>query len=160
MQKKRIFTGIATALITPFKNGEVDYDSFGKFIDWQIDEGIDALVGAGTTGEGSTLTDDEHVKVIEYTVDRANGKVPVIAGTGSNDTLYAINLTKTACKAGVDGVISTNEYGGSAVTSIAGDWNIIGTTDLKIKYIGYPSLWLRDIFIENQKGSNYEKEFN
>jgi 4-hydroxy-tetrahydrodipicolinate synthase len=110
MQKKRIFTGIATALITPFKNVEVDYDSFGKFIDWQIAEGIDALVVAGTTGEGSTLTDDEHVKVIEYTVDRANGKVPVIAGTGSNDTLYAINLTKTACKAGVDGVLVVSPY--------------------------------------------------
>lgn len=110
MAKKTIFEGIATALVTPFKNGEVDYASFGKFIDWQIDEGIDALVVCGTTGEGSTLSDDEHVKAIEFTVERANGKVPVIAGTGSNDTEYALKLTDDACRAGVDGVLVVTPY--------------------------------------------------
>ncbi len=110
MSKKRIFTGIATALITPFKNGAIDFDAFGKFIDWQIEEGIDGLVVAGTTGEGSTLTDEEHVKAIEFTVDRANGRVPVIAGTGSNDTEYALKLTDDANRTGVDGILVVTPY--------------------------------------------------
>ena len=92
-----IFKGIATALITPFTaSGEVDYDAYGRLIDWQIDSGIDAIVSCGTSGEGPTLSDAEHKEVVRYAVERANGRVPVIAGTGSNDTAYAVELTKFA----------------------------------------------------------------
>ena len=108
--KKSIFTGAATAIVTPFKNGEVDYDSFGKFIDFQIDGGIDALVIAGTTGEGSTLSHEEHCKVMEYAFERAAGRVPMIAGTGSNDTAYGIELSKYACDIGYDGLLIVTPY--------------------------------------------------
>ncbi len=105
-----VFTGAATAIITPFRNGSVDYESFGRLIDWQISEGISAIVAAGTTGEGSTLTDSEHREVIRFCVERAAGRVPIIAGTGSNDTAYAINLTKFACDAGADAVLLVTPY--------------------------------------------------
>lgn len=109
--KKTIFKGAATAIVTPMhENGTVDYDSLGRFIDWQIAEGINAIVSAGTTGEGSTLTHEEHCKVIEYTVSRVGGRVPVIAGTGSNDTAYALELTKAACDAGADAVLVVTPY--------------------------------------------------
>ena len=106
-----IFKGIATALITPFKaNGEVDYDAYGRLIDWQIECGIDALVSCGTTGEGPTLTDEEHREVIRYCVERTAGRVPVIAGTGSNDTAYAIDLTKFSCDVGADAMLVVTPY--------------------------------------------------
>ena len=106
-----IFKGIATALITPFKaNGEVDYDAYGRLIDWQIESGIDALVSCGTTGEGPTLTDEEHREVIRYCVERTAGRVPVIAGTGSNDTAYAIDLTKFSCDVGADAMLVVTPY--------------------------------------------------
>ena len=108
--KKTVFTGIATALITPLTENGVDYDAFGRLIDWQCDEGIDALVVCGTTGESSTLTDAEHKGAINYAVKRVNGRVPVIAGTGSNDTDYALELTKYACNSGVDGVLLVTPY--------------------------------------------------
>ena len=108
--KPILFTGAATAIITPFDEKGVDYASFGKLIDWQIEQGIDAIVVAGTTGEASTLTDEEHKKVIKYCVDRAAGAVPVIAGTGSNDTDYAIGLTQYADKAGADGMLLVTPY--------------------------------------------------
>ena len=108
--KKEIFEGIATALITPITEKGIDYDAFGKLIDWQIEEGINALVVCGTTGEASTLTDDEHRDAIAYAVKRAAGRVPIIAGTGSNDTAYAIELTKHACEVGADGVLVVTPY--------------------------------------------------
>ena len=92
----QIFQGVATAIVTPLTENGVDYDRFGKLIDWQIAEGVDAIVAAGTTGEASTLDDDEHRAVIKYAVERVNGRVPVIAGTGSNDNAYALDLTKYA----------------------------------------------------------------
>ena len=98
--KKTLFKGVATALITPLNENGVDFDKLGALIDWQIDSGIDALVVCGTTGESSTLTDEEHRAVIKYSVERANGRTPIIAGTGSNDTVYAIDLTKEACDLG------------------------------------------------------------
>ena len=91
--KKRIFTGCATALVTPLDENGVNFDAYGRLIDWQIEEGVDALVVAATTGEGSTLSDVEHKAVVRYAVERVNGRVPVIAGTGSNDTAYGIQLT-------------------------------------------------------------------
>ena len=108
--KKTVFKGAATAIITPFKGGKVDYEAVGRLIDWQIAEGISAIVAAGTTGEGSTLTDAEHREVIRFCVERAAGRVPVIAGTGSNDTAYAIDLTKFACDAGADAMLLVTPY--------------------------------------------------
>ena len=95
--KNTVFTGVATAIVTPLNENGVDYEAFERLIEWQIEEGINAIVVAGTTGEGSTLTDEEHKAVIKFAVDKIAGRVPVIAGTGSNDTAYAIKLTKYAC---------------------------------------------------------------
>lgn len=108
--KKTVFTGAATAIITPFKNGEVDYDAFGSLIEVQINNGIDAIVAAGTTGEASTLTDKEHIDVIKYAVEKVNGRVPVIAGTGSNDTAYGIELSREACAVGADALLVVTPY--------------------------------------------------
>lgn len=105
-----IFRGAATALITPLDERGIDFDRLGHLIDWQIDEGIDALVICGTTGEASTLTDKEHRDAIAYAVERTNGRVPVIAGTGSNDTAYAIELTRFACEAGADACLVVTPY--------------------------------------------------
>ena len=110
MKKQTIFTGAATAIITPITPDGIDYEAFGRLIDWQIESGIDALVVAGTTGEGSCLTDDEHREVIRYSVERAAGRVPIIAGTGSNDTDYAIQLTKCACEVGADAALVVTPY--------------------------------------------------
>lgn len=108
--KKTIFTGAATAIITPMNESGVDYESFARLIDWQIEEGIDAIVVAGTTGEASTLTDEEHKECIRFAVERVGGRVPVIAGTGSNDTVYAIELSKFAEEAGADGLLLVSPY--------------------------------------------------
>ena len=110
MKTKTIFEGAATALITPLTPDGVDYENFGRLIDWQIDAGIDALVIAGTTGEGSTLTDEEHREVLDYAVKRAAGRVPMIAGTGSNDTAYAIELTKFAEEVGYEAALVVTPY--------------------------------------------------
>ena len=108
--KNTVFTGVATAIVTPMTENAVDYEAFGRLIDWQISEGVNAIVAAGTTGEGSTLTDEEHREVLKFTVDRVAGRVPVIAGTGSNDTAYAIELTKYACKIGADAMLVVTPY--------------------------------------------------
>lgn len=105
-----IFTGVATALATPFMDGKIDFESFERHIDWQIEEGIDALVVCGTTGESPTLDDAEHKAAIEFVVKVAGGRVPVIAGTGSNDTAYSIQLTKHACEAGADACLLITPY--------------------------------------------------
>ena len=108
--KNTVFTGAATAIVTPMTADGVDYEQFGRLIDWQIEAGIDAIVVAGTTGEGSTLTDAEHKEVIRYCVERVAGRVPVIAGTGSNDIVYAISLTKYACEVGADAMLLVTPY--------------------------------------------------
>lgn len=108
--KTQIFEGMATALITPLTEDGIDYEAFGKLIDWQIEEGINALVICGTTGEASTLSDEEHRDAIRFAVERANHRVPIIAGTGSNNTEYAIDLTRFACEVGVDGVLVVTPY--------------------------------------------------
>ena len=105
-----IFEGVATALITPFKDDKVDFDAFGKFVDWQIESGVDALVVCGTTGEGSTLSDEEHRECIKFVVEHTNGRVPVIAGTGSNDTAYALDLSRAACDYGADALLVVTPY--------------------------------------------------
>lgn len=108
--RNTIFKGAATAIVTPFNEDGIDFENFKKLIEWQIDQGINAIVACGTTGESSTLTDAEHKSVIEFVVKQVGGRVPVIAGTGSNDTVYAIELTKFACEAGVDGVLVVTPY--------------------------------------------------
>lgn len=110
MTKKTIFEGAATALVTPLNENGIDYDAFGRLVDWQIDSGIDALVVCGTTGEASTLTDDEHREAIDFVVKRTAGRVPVIAGTGSNDTGYALDLTRCACESGADAMLVVTPY--------------------------------------------------
>ena len=105
-----IFRGIATALITPLTADGIDYAQFGKLIDSQIDPGINALVLCGTTGESSTLSDAEHRRAIAFACERVNGRVPVIAGTGSNETAYAVELTKSACADGADAVLVVTPY--------------------------------------------------
>ena len=101
---------MATAIITPIAEKGIDYEAFKKLIDWQISEGIDAIVVCGTTGESSTLTDEEHREAIAFAVEHVNGRIPVIAGTGSNDTAYALDLTKFSCEVGVDGVLVVTPY--------------------------------------------------
>ncbi|MBO5867721.1 MAG: 4-hydroxy-tetrahydrodipicolinate synthase, partial [Oscillospiraceae bacterium] len=110
MQKTPIFQGAATALVTPLTKDGVDYEALGKLIDWQIESGIDALVICGTTGESSTLNDEEHREVMRYSMERAAGRVPMIAGTGSNDTAYAIELTHYAKELGYDAALVVAPY--------------------------------------------------
>ncbi len=108
--KKTIFEGAATAIITPLNESGIDLKAFGKLIDWQIAEGIDAIVVCGTTGEGSTLSDEEHKAAISFAVEHTAGRVPIIAGTGSNDIDYAKNLTKYSCEAGADAMLVVTPY--------------------------------------------------
>lgn len=110
MSHKTIFTGAATAIITPLNENGVDYAAYGAMIDWQIASGIDAIVTVGTTGEGSTLTDEEHREAIRFCVERAGGRVPVIAGTGSNDTAYSIELSRYAAEVGADAMLLVTPY--------------------------------------------------
>ncbi len=108
--KKSIFRGAATAIVTPFLNGEVDYIAFGHLIERQIEGGIDALVICGTTGESATLSDREHHEVLNFALAKANGRVPMIAGTGSNDTAHAIKMSKFACELGYDALLCVTPY--------------------------------------------------
>ena len=105
-----MFKGSITALMTPFKNGAVDEPAFQKFVAWQIAEGINGVVPCGTTGESPTLSHEEHKRVVELCIEVAKGKVPVIAGTGSNSTDEAIDLTKHAEQAGADAALVVLPY--------------------------------------------------
>ncbi|MFA5634296.1 MAG: 4-hydroxy-tetrahydrodipicolinate synthase [Anaerovoracaceae bacterium] len=105
-----LFTGAATALVTPFEEGKVDFSTFGRLIDWQIEQGIDALVICGTTGEASTLNDEEHVETVRYAIRKTAGRVPVIAGAGSNDTHHAIEMSKALEQEGADGLLLVTPY--------------------------------------------------
>lgn len=108
--KKTVFEGVATAIVTPLSKDGIDFEQFARLIDWQIEEGVNAIVVAGTTGEASTLTDEEHKEAISFCVKQVAGRVPVIAGTGSNDAAYAIELTKFACEAGADAMLLVTPY--------------------------------------------------
>ena len=111
MKKNSIFQGAATALVTPMTaDGMVDYEAFARLINWQIESGIDALVICGTTGEASTLTDEEHCQVLKFALEVAGGRVPMIAGTGSNDTAHAIWMTQYACEIGYDAMLVVTPY--------------------------------------------------
>ncbi len=110
MAAKTRFRGSFTALVTPFKNGSVDEKAFRALVDWQIAEGTKGLVPVGTTGESPTLSHDEHKAVVEWCVDQAGGRVPVVAGAGSNSTKEAIDLARHAEKAGADAVLVVTPY--------------------------------------------------
>lgn len=108
--KKVIFTGAAVAIVTPFNEEGINFEELKRLIDFNIENGTDAIVIAGTTGESSTMSDEEHKEVIKFTVDYVNKRIPVIAGTGSNDTLYALELSQYAEKVGVDGLLIVTPY--------------------------------------------------
>jgi len=110
MKKQPIFRGAATALITPTTPEGVDFPALRRLVEWQIQEGINALVICGTTGENATLADDEHKEVLRVALEVANGRIPMIAGTGSNDTAHAIMMTKFACEIGYDAVLTVTPY--------------------------------------------------
>lgn len=108
--KQTIFKGFATAMVTPMTSTGVDYNALARFIDFQLENGINALVAVGTTGESATLTPEERKEVIRFTVNRVNGRVPVIGGTGTNNTEHVLEYTKSACDSGVDGVLVVTPY--------------------------------------------------
>ena len=110
MAAKTNFRGSFTALVTPFKNGGVDEEAFRNIVEWQITEGTNGLVPVGTTGESPTLSHDEHNKVVEWCIDQAGGRVPIVAGAGSNSTKEAVDLAKHAEKAGADAVLVVTPY--------------------------------------------------
>ena len=105
-----LFSGVMTAIVTPFRDGKVDEEAFRRLIDWQIEEGVNGLVPVGTTGESATLSHEEHRQVIEICVDQEKGRVKVLAGAGSNNTIEAIQLTEFAKKAGADGALLITPY--------------------------------------------------
>ena len=132
MSKNTIFRGAATALITPMTEEGVDFPALGKLIDWQIDQGIDALVIAGTTGEKSTLNDKEHRAVLEFCMERIAGRVPMIAGTGSNDTAYCLSLSRHACEIGADALLVVTPYYNKATQNgLIKPYNVIADASTK-----------------------------
>ena len=109
--KRTIFQGMATAMVTPMDaQGDIDYDAMGRFIDWQIESGINALVVMGTTGENATIEPEDQTEVIRYTVERVAGRIPVIAGTGTNNTEHVLRNTREACRVGADAVLVVTPY--------------------------------------------------
>ncbi|MBC2581457.1 4-hydroxy-tetrahydrodipicolinate synthase [Clostridium sp. DJ247] len=105
-----LFEGSGVALITPYKDNGIDYDKLGELIDWQIENNTDSIIICGTTGEASTMTDEERKRTIEFAVKRVNKRIPVIAGTGSNNTAYSIELSKYAEEVGADGLLLVTPY--------------------------------------------------
>lgn len=108
--RKPIFTGSAVAIVTPFTEDGVDFNKLGELIEFQIQEGTDAIVICGTTGEASTMPDKEHLATIKYAVDKVHGRIPVIAGAGSNDTKHAIDLSREAEELGADAILTVTPY--------------------------------------------------
>ena len=108
--KNTVFQGMATAMITPMNARGIDFDTMGRFIDWQIASGINALVVMGTTGENATIEPEDQTEVIRYTVERVAGRIPVIAGTGTNNTEHVLRNTREACRVGADAVLVVTPY--------------------------------------------------
>jgi len=105
-----MFAGVTVALVTPFRNGDVDWNDLSKLVDWHVEQGTDGLVPCGTTGESPTLDHDEHEKVVAFVCERARGKLKILAGTGSNNTREAVRMTKAAKKAGANGSLQVGPY--------------------------------------------------
>ena len=108
--KKTIFQGVATAIVTPMTENGIDYDALGRFIEFQINAKVDAIVVMGTTGENATIEPEDQKEVIRFTVEKVNKRVPVIAGTGTNDTAHVLKNTKNACEVGADAVLVVTPY--------------------------------------------------
>ena len=110
MSKKTLFTGAGTALITPFTENGVNFDALGNIIEFQIENSVDAIIICGTTGEAATMPDKEHLSVIEFAVKKTAGRIPIIAGTGSNDTAHCVELSQEAQNLGADGLLIVTPY--------------------------------------------------
>lgn len=145
-----MFKGSMVALITPFDNGAVDEDAFEKFVEWQISEGTEGLIPVGTTGESPTLSHDEHMKVVELCVKQTNGRVPIIAGTGSNCTQEAVEFAKHAKSAGADAQLSVVPYYNKPTQAgmIAHYTAIHDATDLPIIIYNIPGRSIVDMSVE------------
>lgn len=140
--KESIFKGSGVAIITPmYADGSINYEEYGRIIDFLIDNGSNAIISCGTTGEASVLTDQEHIDLIEYAVKRVNKRVPVVAGTGSNDTAYAIELTIEAEKVGADATLQVTPYYNKTSQNglIAHFSAIADATDLPVILYNVPS---------------------
>ncbi len=140
--KKRVFTGAGVAIITPMHaDGSINWEKLGQIIDWQIENSTDAIIICGTTGESATMTDQEHVDCIKFAVERTAGRVPVIAGAGSNDTSYAVNLAKEAQALGADALlVVTPYYNKASQRGLIKHYNMIAdAVDLPIILYNVPS---------------------
>ncbi|MCL2033180.1 MAG: 4-hydroxy-tetrahydrodipicolinate synthase [Oscillospiraceae bacterium] len=140
--KKTVFTGACVAIATPMNEDfSISYEKLGELIDWQIESGIDAILICGTTGESTTMTDDEHVECIRYAVNKTAGRVPLLAGAGSNDTAYAVWLSKEAKAAGADALLHVTPYYNktSQLGLIRHFTTIADTTDLPVILYNVPS---------------------
>ncbi|MDD6042260.1 MAG: 4-hydroxy-tetrahydrodipicolinate synthase [Eubacteriaceae bacterium] len=129
-----IFKGSGVALVTPFKNGSIDYPALEQLISWHISEGTDAIISCGTTGEASTLSHSEKIDVVKFTLEKTAGKIPVIAGAGTNNTLASVDLAKAYCEIGVDGLLVVTPYYNKASRNglIKHYEKIADTTDLPL----------------------------
>ena len=145
--RKTLFTGAATALITPFTEDGVNFEALGNIIDYQIDNGIDALVICGTTGEAATMPDKEHLSVIEYSIKRAAGRVPIIAGTGSNDTAHCVELSKESQNLGADGLLITTPYYNKATQK-----GLLAHYDKVLEHVNLPIILYN---VPGRTGMNY-----
>ena len=144
-----MFFGSIPALVTPFAAGRVDEAAFRDFVEWQIDEGSNALVPCGTTGEAATLSDDEHREVIALTVEVARGRVPVLAGCGSNNTAHAIELTRNAKEAGADAALHVPPYYNRPnQDGIYAHLAAVADLDIPIVLYNVPSRTITDISVE------------
>ena len=139
--KHEIFRGIGTALITPMTAAGVDYNNLARLIDFQLESGVNALIAVGTTGESATLSGSERKEVIRFTVERVAGRVPVIAGTGTNDTSHVLDFTKSACDNGADAVLVVTPYYNKATQNglIAHYERIADTADKPVIMYNVPS---------------------
>ena len=147
-----MFFGSIPALVTPFAAGRVDLALFRDFVEWQIDQGSNALVPCGTTGEAATLTTDEHRAVIAATVEVARGRVPVIAGCGSNDTAQAVRLTKAAREAGADAALHVPPYYNRPnQDGIALHLSAVADLDIPIILYNVPGRTITDIAVETME---------
>ncbi len=144
-----MFFGSIPALVTPFAAGRVNEAAFRDLVEWQIDEGSNGLVPCGTTGEGATLSDDEHRRVIELTVEVARGRVPVIAGCGSNNTVHAIELTKAAKSAGADAALHVPPYYNRPnQDGIYAHLSAVAGLDIPVMLYNVPARTITDISVE------------
>jgi len=140
--KKRIFTGAGVALVTPMNaDGSVNWEKLEELIEFQINGGTDAIIICGTTGESATLTDDEHLKCIYFATEKANGRIPIIAGASSNDTRYAMMLARESKQAGADGILCvTPYYNKASQAGLVKHYNMIAdATDLPMILYNVPS---------------------